>query len=432
MAADCVNIFAPSQPTSVDRLGPVELWHRPRPSLWLDDRCRHPGLSVGLLRNDAPRTTSRLVSRCQGQKWRQTGPQTAQPGGDPVFCPSALLGGGLDRPHLSPSRPRHGRLDAGAALHSPVDQRGRPWLCHPRGLAHRRGDARWCLAPPLGSPLWPLTRQCARRLDCHCAGRPGLVRALALYDNSSPGLASLLTHQSPRSLSSTHLCRLSSAGSGGQPRGAAVGRPRALLCHSSAATLVHSARTLGCGVSRPLVDPDRPAADRRRCRVVCVACLDRMWLQRQQTRRLALGTDQDAGTRTGGAPLARPGGRHFMDRQCGLPGRSHTAPAPGESAPGAAYRPHAVHGPTPGALTQLLPAWSTGHPGCTLSWAAPAGGVHTPRTVAEQSRDDCRSAPCLPTTAQCGIRKKPTLERGVEGHCQVVDYPWQCTEGFAK
>src|SRR4029453_8531507 len=52
-----------------------------------------------------------------------------------------------------------------------------------------------------------------------------------------------------------------------------------------------------------------------------------------------------------------------------------------------------------------------GHPGCSLSGAAPAGGVHTSRTVAEESRDCCRSALCLPAAAHSSIREKPTLER---------------------
>src|SRR5215831_8100177 len=87
MASDCVNVFTPSQPTPVDGPSPVELWHRPRPSLWPDNGGCHLGLCVGLLRNDPPRTAPRLVSRCQGQERRQTGPQTAQSGGGPVFCP---------------------------------------------------------------------------------------------------------------------------------------------------------------------------------------------------------------------------------------------------------------------------------------------------------------------------------------------------------
>src|SRR5512132_4385407 len=100
-----------------------------------------------------------------------------------------------------------------------------------------------------------------------------------------------------------------------------------------------------------------------------------------------------------------------MDRQCWLSGRSRAAPAPGEPAPRAAYRPQAGYGATPGALTQLLPAWPAGHPGCALSWSAPTSRVHTPRTVAEQSRDGRRPAPCLSTASQSSIREKTTLER---------------------
>jgi hypothetical protein len=105
--------------------------------------------------------------------------------------------------------------------------------------------------PPLGSPLWPLTRQCARRLDRDCAGRPGLVGALAVYHDSSPGLASLLTDQSPRPLSCVRLRHLSAADPGGQPRGAAVGGPRDLLCHPRAATRVHPARAGMRGIAIP-------------------------------------------------------------------------------------------------------------------------------------------------------------------------------------
>src|SRR5215467_10220714 len=416
MAADCVNVFAPSQSTTVDCPGPVELWYRPRPGLWPDDSGRHSGLCVGLLRNDDPRTAPRLVSGCQAQKRCQTGPQTAQSGGDSLFCSLARLDRGLDRTFLPPPRPRPGRLDTGATLHHPLDQCGRPRLCHPRGLARRRSHACWRLAPPLGSPLGPLTRQRTRRLDRDCAGRPGLVRALALYDDTSPGLASFLAHQSPRSLSSAYLRYLPSADAGGQSCGAAVGWPRDLVCHPSAATHVHPPRALGCWGARSLVDPHRPAADCRRCRVVWVAGLDRVQLQRPQTWGLALGTDQDAGTRTGGATLARTGCRHFMDRQCWLSGRSRAAPAPVEPAPRAAYCPQAGHGATPGSLTQLLPAWPAGHPGCALSWSAPAGRVYTPRTVAEQSQDGCRPALCLSTASQSSVREKPTLESRVPHH----------------
>src|SRR2546425_32267 len=152
-----------------------------------------PLVHVGRLRNDDPRTAPRLVSGCSAQERCQTGPQTAQSGGDSLFCPLAGLGRGLDRTSLPPPRPRPGRLDTGATLHHPVDQCGSPRLCHPRGLARRRSHACRRLASSLGSPLGPLTRQRTRRLDRDCAGRPGLVRAMALYDDSSPGLAFWLT-----------------------------------------------------------------------------------------------------------------------------------------------------------------------------------------------------------------------------------------------
>jgi hypothetical protein len=129
-----------------------------------------------------------------------------------------------------------------------------------------------------------------------------------------------------------------------------------------------------------------------------------------ETRRLALGTDQDAGARPGGAALARPSSRDLMDGQCGLPGRSRATKAPVEPAPRAAYGPQAGHEATPSSLPPLLPAWPASHPGGALSGAAPASGVHTSRTVAEQSRAGRRSAPCLPTASQSGIRGKPTLE----------------------
>ena len=252
------------------------------------------------------------------------------------FAPLLCWGVAWTDPPLPSTRPRHGRLDAGATLHPSLEQCGRPRLCYPRGLARRRGHACRRLAPPWGSPLWRLTGPCARRLDRDGAGRAGLVRPLALYDDASPGLASLLAHQSPRSLSSAHLRYLSSADAGGQPCRAAVGWPGHWLCYPSAATPVHPPGALGCGVSRPLAGPHRPAADRRRCRVVGVARLDRVRVQRQPTRRLALGTDQDAGARPGGAALARLGGGDLMDRQCGLPGRSRAPQAPVDPTPRAA------------------------------------------------------------------------------------------------
>src|SRR5262249_29628246 len=261
-------------------------------------------------------------------------------------------------------------------------------------------------------PLWLLTGQRAHRLDGDCASRPWLIRPLAVYHDSSAGLASLLAHQSSRPLSGARLRHLSAPNAGSQLCRAAVGWPGPLLCHPSAATRVHPPGALGCGVSRPLVDPHRPAADCGRCRVVWVTRLDRVRVQRQQTRRLALGTDQDAGARSGRAALARLGGGDLMDRQGGLPGRSRATPAPVDPTPRAAYCPQAGYRATPGAHTQVLPAWPDGHPGRALSGAALAGGVYTPRTVAEQPRDGSRPAPCLSTATQSGIREKPTLERG--------------------
>jgi hypothetical protein len=152
MAADGVNVFTSSQPPPGDRPGPVELWHRPCPGLWPDDGGRHASLCVGLLRNDHPRTAPRLVSGCQGQERRQTRPQPASSGGDPVLCPAARLGGGLDGSHLPSTRPRHGRLDAGATLHHALDQGGgsaavlSPW---PGASSKPRGPAP---GAPIGQP----------------------------------------------------------------------------------------------------------------------------------------------------------------------------------------------------------------------------------------------------------------------------------------
>src|SRR5262245_24662096 len=347
MATDGVNVFTASQQAPGDCLGPVELWHGPRPDLWPDDRGHHPRLCVGLLRKDNPGTTPRLVSGCPAQKRGQTGPQTAHSGGEWLFCPAALLGGGLDRSHLPSAGPRHGRLNTGATLHDPLDQRGGARLCHSRGLAYRRSHAAWCLAPPLGSPLWVPPGQCACGLDRDRAGRPGLVRTLAVYDHSSAGVASLLADQSPRPLSSACLSYQSSADAGREPRRAAVGRPGRLLYHPRTTTGVHPLGALGCRLSRPVVDPHRPPADGCRCGVVWVARLDRVWLQRQQTRRLALGTDQDARPGAGRAALARCGGGNAVDGQCGLSGRSRATPTPGAPAPRATYRPQAGHGATP-------------------------------------------------------------------------------------
>src|SRR5215470_1751943 len=201
MAADRVNVLTPAEQAPGDRPRPLELWDGPRPELWSDDRGYHPGLCVGLLRTDNTGTTPRLVSGCLAQKWGQTGPSTAPSGGEWLFCPAPLLGGGLARSHLSASRPRHGRLDARTTLHDPLDQRRRARLCYPRGLAHRRRHATRGLASALGSPLRPPPGPCARGLDRDCPGRPGVVCPLALSHDASARVASLFTYQSPRRLS---------------------------------------------------------------------------------------------------------------------------------------------------------------------------------------------------------------------------------------
>ena len=270
------------------------------------------------------------------------------------------------------------------------------------------------LGDPIGKPsLADLQRQCARRLDRHCAGRPRLVRALAVYHDSSPGLASLLTDAIAKA---TIGCpppppfgRLTQVVSRVGQRWAGHVTCFATPARQLACTLL--ARS-GCGVSRSLVDPHRPAADHRRCRVVCVAgaWID-VGLQRQQTRRLALEDNEDAGARTGRAALARLGGGDLTDRQWGCQAEQIAQPRPQVSQlPEQHIARKRATGQRPARALGCFRRGPAGHPGRTLSGAAPAGGVHTARTVAEQSRDCCRSALCLPTAAQSSIREKPTLE----------------------
>ena len=391
MAADGGNVCAPAQPPPWTVL---VLWSCGivlRRGLWPDDRGWPAGLSSRRLRHDHPRPA---------QERRPPGPHTAQSGGAPGLCPPALLGVAWpDPPCHQLARAMDASTRGQRCTILSLSGGGRGWAIP---VAWRVVEATRAGAwrPPWGRPLWPLTRQGARRLARACAGRPGRVRPGAVSAPASPGLASLLTAQAPRPLSGVRLRPLSAADAGGQPRGAAVGGPRALLCHPHAATCGHPARARGCGVSRARVAPHRPAADHGRCRVVCVARLERMRLQSQQTRRRAWGTAPDAG--------ARPGGGDLMDRQGRRPGRSRATKAPGEPTPRAAYRPPVGHGATPRALTQLLPTRPAGQPGRALSRAAPADGVHP-------SRDGWRSAPCLPTAAQSSRREKPTLERGGPG-----------------
>jgi hypothetical protein len=144
---------------------------------------------------------------------------------------------------------------------------------------------------------------------------------LAVDDHARPRLASVLAEHSPRPLSAAGLSQPSSAPTGREPRRATVGRPGPRLYALCTTAHLSPPGALGCGRSRPVVAPHRPAADCRRCRRVWMTCLDRMRFQRQQTRRLALGTDQEARPRTGRTALARLGRGAVVDRQGGRSGR---------------------------------------------------------------------------------------------------------------
>ena len=185
------------------------------------------------------------------------------------------------------------------------------------------GRANWRPAPL----RWRSEVGCPARLDRHCPRRAWAVCPLALYNDSELGIASLLAHQSPGAVSPAGRADLSPADAGEQPHRPAVGRSCYLLCNRCSPTAVHPPGALGPWLPRTLACGDRPALHAGRCGVVWTASLDRVWVQRQQTGWVALGADQDARPGPGRAPLVSSGGRHLVDRQCGLPGRRHPAAA---------------------------------------------------------------------------------------------------------
>src|SRR5262249_18107648 len=143
MVTDSVNLSATFEPAPQDWVGPVELWDCPGPELRAHHRRHLLGISARAKLSDRRRTAPRLVSRRRAQKWGQTGRQAPQPGGRDLFCPLAPLGCRVVRPDVSPPGAGDGRLDLGAAFYRAPHQCRRAWVCHPRGLAHRRGHAPW-------------------------------------------------------------------------------------------------------------------------------------------------------------------------------------------------------------------------------------------------------------------------------------------------
>src|SRR5262249_24067120 len=146
------------------------------------------------------------------------------------------------------------------------------------------------LEASLAGPAARLPRSRPRGLDGAGAGRPRLVRPLAVPCDPPPGLAPAAARHRPvylpaRGRSPGPHDRL------GAPTGYDVGRPRSGLQGSSQTAALYVAGTLGGRVRGSLAAADRFAAGGRRGLLVWAARLDRARLQAAQKRWLALGAD---------------------------------------------------------------------------------------------------------------------------------------------
>lgn len=264
MAANRVNVLTPSAPAPGARPRPLARWEGPGPALWAAHRGRDRGLRLALLRTGPTGPTPRLGPGRRAPQGGPTGPHTAPSGGQRVFCPAALVGRGLARSPLPAARPGHGRLDARTTLHDPLAPRAGTWRGHPGGLAPRRRPAPRSLAPAWGSARWSPPGQGARGLAGARAGRPGLVRALALDHDPRTRVASGPAPQAPRLRARPGPGPPSSAATGAQPCRAAVGRAGRVLDYPRTATALSPLGALGGRRSCPVVAPHGLAANGRR------------------------------------------------------------------------------------------------------------------------------------------------------------------------
>ena len=94
---------------------------------------------------------------------------------------------------------------------------------------------------------------------------------------------------------------------------------------------------------------------------------------------------QEARPGPGRAPLVRAGGRHFVDRQWGLPGRRHPAAAGLDTLARAPYGSTTRLTVAPVPLAQLFPAWLLDERGGVMHGAGTPAGTGMVRAMAPES-----------------------------------------------
>src|SRR5919202_1200803 len=110
-----------------------------------------------------------------------------------------------------------------------------------------------------------------------------------------------------------------------------------------------------------------------------------MWLQGQQTRRLAVAPDQDDQSGPGRTVVVGDRCGDVVDGQRGLCGRSSTAWAGAGGGGGAAGRPQPCERTCTAARGELLSTRAAGAAGGAMRGAGTAAGAVDPRTVAQKS-----------------------------------------------
>src|SRR5713101_152299 len=178
----------------------------------------------------------------------------------------------------------------------------------------------------------------------------------------------------------------------------------------AASSQLYPAGTLGRGLYRPLVAPDRSSPQCGRCLLVWATGLDRARLQDYQPGGRAVAAHAHERSPARGPLVVGGGGRHPVAAQCGRGSRENS---PGRYVAGAARHPATVPTPTPGhpaALGQCLSPGLAAHPGRAAPPSPLAHRALRARTVAQrrdarsQTRSDSRGASCrirnLPLKAQ--------------------------------
>src|SRR5579885_2712551 len=179
-------------------------------------------------------------------------------------------------------------------------------------------------------------------------------------------------------------------------RGAVV-RAGGVLCAKEGTTLVYAAALARGGLCRCLDHRHRSASQPGQGQLVSYALLDRGGLQRLQTRRLGLASQQAERGQARGATLAGDGPRHAGRCQSGGQRRASSAEPPAPGSGGEPCGPSASRqrqGASTGARTQLaLPRPPGGF-----------GGLHQRRASARSLLSGSLLAPdgCVRPTPQCG------------------------------